>query len=102
MDKIPVLGLDIVERQILRQTDPKISTSYCQVRRLNESGTRFVDDQILRKHDMIVNTIIMDGDTILSAGWDSKLVFWVKCHFVTASFSFYMKHLAEITRKQRI
>ena len=61
-----------------------------------------MDDQILRKHDMIVNTIIMDGDTILSAGWDSKLVFWVICHFVTASFTNYMKHLAEITRKQRI
>ena len=50
-----------------------------QVRRLTESGTKFEDDQILRKHDMIVNTIIVDGGNILSAGWDSKLVFWV-CH----------------------
>ena len=49
--------------------------------RLSESGTKFEEDQILRKHDMIVNTIIVEGDTILSAGWDSKLVFWV-CRWV--------------------
>ena len=47
------------------------------MRRFSETGAKFGDDQILRKHDMIVNIIIVEGDTILSAGWDSKLVIWV-------------------------
>ena len=74
-----------------------------QVRRLTESGTKFEDDQILRKHDMIVNTIIVDGGNILSAGWDSKLVFWV-CHVSPYSMDTETEGvcLAEVSRRERL
>ena len=74
-----------------------------KVRRLNESGTKFEDDQILRKHDMIVNTIIVDGGNILSAGWDSKLVFWV-CHVSQYSMDTETEDvcLAEVSRRVKL
>ena len=28
-------------------------------------------------HDMIVNSVVVDGDTVLSGGWDQRVVFWV-------------------------
>lgn len=74
-----------------------------KVRRLNESGTKFEDGQILRKHDMIVNTIIVDGGNILSAGWDSKLVFWV-CHVSPYSMDTETVDvcLAEVSRRVKL
>ena len=27
-------------------------------------------------HDMIINSILLDGDKVVSAGWDSKVVLW--------------------------
>ena len=50
-------------------------------------------------HDMIVNTIIVEGDTILSAGWDSKLVFWVCCYILHMTHEF-MRYLAAVSRKR--
>ena len=38
---------------------------------------KFQDTQILQRHDMIVNTILMEDNMILSAGWDARVVFWV-------------------------
>eukprot|EP00091_Calanus_sinicus_P010750 TRINITY_DN24769_c0_g1_i1.p1 TRINITY_DN24769_c0_g1~~TRINITY_DN24769_c0_g1_i1.p1 ORF type:complete len:186 (-),score=41.98 TRINITY_DN24769_c0_g1_i1:13-570(-) len=35
----------------------------------------YKEAQVLKKHDMIVNTLVMDGDMLLSAGWDSRIVF---------------------------
>ena len=37
----------------------------------------YKEAQILKKHDMIVNTLILEGDILLSAGWDSRIAFWV-------------------------
>ena len=47
-----------------------------QVRSLD--GSKFKESNILKKHDMIVNTLLADGDLLLSAGWDSRLLIWVK------------------------
>ena len=37
----------------------------------------YKEAQILKKHDMIINTLVLDGDMLLSAGWDARLAFWV-------------------------
>ena len=46
-----------------------------QVRRL-EAG-RWAEAELLTRHDMIVTSLLVTGDTLLSAGWDARLVFWV-------------------------
>ena len=45
------------------------------VRRLQ--GGKYQDTQLLKRHDMIVNTIVMEDNMMLSAGWDARVVFWV-------------------------
>jgi len=45
-----------------------------QVLKKKESVYR--EAQILKKHDMIVNTLVLDGNILVSAGWDSRVVFW--------------------------
>ena len=59
-----------------------------QVRSLD--GSKFKESKILKKHDMIINTLLVDEDLLLSAGWDSRLLIWVKL-FLTTSESF-QKH----------
>ena len=44
---------------------------------MRKKGNVYKEAQILKKHDMIVNTLVMDGDMLLSAGWDSRIAFWV-------------------------
>jgi len=56
-----------------------------QVRNLDVS--KFKESNILKKHDMIVNTLLVDGDLLLSAGWDSRLLIWEK----KASIDYKMK-----------
>eukprot|EP00090_Calanus_glacialis_P046340 TRINITY_DN9061_c0_g1_i1.p1 TRINITY_DN9061_c0_g1~~TRINITY_DN9061_c0_g1_i1.p1 ORF type:complete len:327 (-),score=79.05 TRINITY_DN9061_c0_g1_i1:52-1032(-) len=43
---------------------------------MRKKGNVYKEAQILKKHDMIVNTLVMDGDMLLSAGWDSRIAFW--------------------------
>ena len=38
----------------------------------------FKQTQLLSRHDMIVNSVVVDGEkTIVSGGWDQRVVFWV-------------------------
>ena len=41
------------------------------------SGPTYKDVQLLKKHDMIINTVLLQDGLLLSAGWDARLVFWV-------------------------
>ena len=38
---------------------------------------RYVESQVLRRHDMIINSLLVRGDTLLSAGWDARVAVWV-------------------------
>ena len=40
-------------------------------------GKKYVESQVLARHDMIVNSLVMRGDFLVSAGWDSRVVVWV-------------------------
>ena len=40
-------------------------------------GKKYVESQVLARHDMIVNSLVMRGDLLVSAGWDSRVVVWV-------------------------
>ena len=40
-------------------------------------GKKYVESQVLSRHDMIVNSLVMRGDFLVSAGWDSRVVVWV-------------------------
>ena len=42
-----------------------------------KEGTKYVESQVLARHDMIVNSLVMRGDFLVSAGWDSRVVVWV-------------------------
>jgi len=39
-------------------------------------NNKYEEVQVLKKHDMIVNTLVLDGKLLLSAGWDARVVFW--------------------------
>ena len=40
-------------------------------------GGRYVESQVLRRHDMIVNCLLLREENLLSAGWDARVVVWV-------------------------
>ena len=40
-------------------------------------GGKYVESQVLARHDMIVNSLVMREDLLLSAGWDCRVVIWV-------------------------
>ena len=40
-------------------------------------GNKYVESQMLARHDMIVNSLVMRGDILLSGGWDCRAVVWV-------------------------
>ena len=40
-------------------------------------GKKYVESQVLARHDMIVNSLVIRGDLLLSAGWDCRAVVWV-------------------------
>jgi len=53
---------------------PSRSGMDLQVMRKKENV--YKEAQVLKKHDMIINTVILDGELLLSAGWDSRVAFW--------------------------
>ena len=40
-------------------------------------GGRYVESQVLRRHDMIINSLLVRGEMLLSAGWDARVIVWV-------------------------
>ena len=36
-----------------------------------------MESQLLSRHDMIINSLLVRGEILLSAGWDARVVVWV-------------------------
>jgi len=50
-----------------------------QVMRREGDEQKMKQCQLLNgQHDMIVNSVVVDGATVVSGGWDQRAVFWVK------------------------
>merc|ERR1719474_2118245 len=56
---------------------PNRSGMELQVMRRKKDESRYREVQILRKHDMIINSLLMSENLLLSAGWDARIAFWV-------------------------
>ena len=50
-------------------------------------GKKYVESQVLARHDMIVNSLVMRGDSLVSAGWDCRVVVWVSLSLISHSLS---------------
>ena len=59
---------------------PNRSGMELQVMRRKKDESRYREVQILRKHDMIINSLLISENLLLSAGWDARIAFWV-IHF---------------------
>ena len=60
---------------------PNRSGMEMQVMRRKKDESRYREVQILRKHDMIINSLLMSENLLLSAGWDARIAFWVFCFY---------------------
>jgi len=50
-----------------------------QVMRREGDEQKMKQCQLLNgQHDMIVNSVVVDGATVVSGGWDQRAVFWVR------------------------
>ena len=53
------------------------SRSGMDIQIFRKTENKYVQTQVLKKHDMIVNTLVLDKNILLSAGWDSRVGIWV-------------------------